>query len=146
MAKRHQGAMGGRRSRGSGKKLHWASIKQAVANGLEDWEGSPFFTLDGFIDYIHKDYWRLARSSGHYRARGTFCIRRRLRSQVSIMLKQHGVVRKQYGRIQPRRDRFGYLIENTHGYWTLPGHELPKSEIHNTSRLWNLRQMWGEEE
>jgi hypothetical protein len=143
---RGRGSMGGRGSRGACRKLHWQSLRELVQETIADWEGPPFFTLDGFIDHIHDDYWARGRSHGHYRGSGIYDIRRRLRSPVGVLLRGWNFERQTYGRLQPRRDRFGFLITRGISFWSFPDCELPPSDIRRITSLQNLGKLEGEEE
>ena len=143
---RGRGSMGGRGARGSAKKLHWKSLREVIEETIAEWEGPPFFTLDGLIDHIHGLYWKRARKHGHYKGAGIYDIRRRLRSSVAAILRGWDFERRAYCRLQPRRDRFGFLLEKPKSYWSFPDCHLPASAIAKTNRLNNLNQLEGEEE
>ena len=143
---RGRGSMGGRGARGSAKKLHWKSRREVIEETIADWEGPPFFTLDGFIDHIHGLYWKRARKHGHYKGAGIYDIKRRLRSSVASILRGWDFERSIYGRLQPRRDRFGFLIKRGRSFWSFPDCHLPASAIAETNRLYNFGQLGDEEE
>ncbi len=130
-------------SRGSGKKLCWASLRQVIERELANWEGVPFFHSSSFAKHITPMYWRQATANGHYKSGnsgagpGGHVIWNRLAVPSTRILKSLGCKRMTYGRLQQRQDRFGYRIKKGQSMWLLPNAELPPSAFSQYSAAMN---------
>lgn len=130
-------------SRGGGKKLCWASLRQVIERELANWEGVPFFHSSSFAKHITPMYWRQATANGHYKSGnsgagpGGHVIWSRLAVPSTRILKSLGCKRMVYGRLHERQDRFGYRIKKGQSMWLLPNAELPPSAFLQYSAAMN---------